>query len=72
MAQAAEENALNLARMAVEETTYGVLAHKVLKNLFAAKDVYNHIKQEKTVGVIREDKEKRLVEVAVPVAWSWV
>lgn len=67
MAQAAEENALNLARMAVEETTYGVLAHKVLKNLFAAKDVYNHIKHEKTVGVIREDKEKRLVEVAVPV-----
>lgn len=66
MAEAARQNAEPLARLAVEETTYGVVADKVEKNLFSARDVYNGIKDLKTVGVIREDAENGVVEIAVP------
>ena len=65
-AEAARQNAEALARLAVEETTYGVVADKVVKNLFSARDVYNAIKDMKTVGVLREDKETGVVEIAVP------
>lgn len=66
MAAKVEQNAEWLARMAVDETGYGVFEHKVAKNLFAARDVYNHIKDMKTTGFTREDKERRMVEAAVP------
>src|SRR5437899_2077394 len=66
MAEAARQNAEPLGRLAVEETTYGVVADKVEKNLFSARDVYNGIKDLKTVGVIREDAENGVVEIAVP------
>ncbi len=66
MAEAARQHAEPLARLAVEETTYGVVADKVEKNLFSARDVYNAIKELKTVGIIREDRENGVVEVAVP------
>lgn len=65
-AGAARQHAEALARMAVEETTYGVVADKIEKNLFGARDVYNAIKDMKTVGVIREDKDAGIVEIAVP------
>src|SRR5579863_9974609 len=66
MADAARRHAEPLARLAVEETTYGVVADKVEKNLFSARDVYNAIRGLKTVGIIREDPENGVVEVAVP------
>jgi acetaldehyde dehydrogenase (acetylating) len=66
MAEAARRNAEPLARLAVEETTYGVVADKVEKNLFSARDVYNAIKDLKTVGIIREDRKNGVVEIAVP------
>lgn len=66
-AEAARVNAEALARLAVEETTYGIVADKVEKNLFAARDVYNAMKDMKTVGVLREDAENGVVEIAVPV-----
>jgi acetaldehyde dehydrogenase (acetylating) len=65
-ADAARQNAEPLARLAVEETTYGVVADKVVKNLFAARDVYNTIKDMKTVGILREDKDTGVAEIAVP------
>ncbi|MGF7186861.1 acyl-CoA reductase-like NAD-dependent aldehyde dehydrogenase, partial [Desulfitispora alkaliphila] len=65
--EAVLKNSVWLARMAVEETGYGVFEHKVIKNTFAAKDVYKHIKEMKTTGIIREDQEKRIIEAAVPV-----
>ena len=67
MVRAVEAKAAALAKMAVEETGYGVVAHKTVKNLFAARDVYQAIKDIKTIGVIREDRERRIVETAVPV-----
>src|SRR3989442_9048071 len=66
MAEAARQNAEPLGRLAVEETTYGVVADKVEKNLFSARDVYNGIKDLKTVGVIREDPENGVGESAGP------
>jgi acetaldehyde dehydrogenase (acetylating) len=65
-AEAARQNAEPLARLAVEETTYGVVADKVVKNLFAARDIYNAIKNMKTVGVLHEDKDTGVTEIAVP------
>jgi acetaldehyde dehydrogenase (acetylating) len=67
MAQAATEHAEHLARLAVEETGYGVVADKVQKNLFSSKRVYAALRGMKTVGVVREDKEVRVLEVAAPV-----
>ncbi len=60
-------NAAPLARMAVEETGYGNAEHKTLKNLFCAQDVYNAIRPMKTVGIVSEDPEKRVLEVASPI-----
>src|SRR5262252_1129814 len=56
-----------LARLAVEETSYGTVEHKTLKNLFCADDVYRAIRPMKTVGIVREDKEKKVFEVASPI-----
>lgn len=56
-----------LAKMAVEETGFGIWQDKVIKNLLGSKLTYEYIKDMKTIGVIREDKEKKLLEIAVPV-----
>ena len=66
-AEAASNASLELARLAVEETGYGVLEHKFVKNKFASVDVYASIKDMKTVGIIREVPEKKLYEIAEPV-----
>jgi len=66
MAAAATAFADPLARLAVEETTYGVVADKVQKNLFASKQVYEFIKPLKTVGIIGRHDEKKIVEIAEP------
>ena len=60
-------NAESLARLAVEETGYGTVEHKTLKNLFCADDVYRAIRPMKTVGIVNEDKEKKVFEVASPI-----
>jgi acetaldehyde dehydrogenase (acetylating) len=60
-------HAASLAKMAVDETGYGTVEHKTLKNLFCARDVYNAIKPMKTVGIVSEDTEKKVFEVASPI-----
>jgi acetaldehyde dehydrogenase (acetylating) len=67
MVNAAREEAERLAVMAVEETGFGNVADKTVKNLFAANDVYNAIKDMKTVGIVRRDEQNRVWEVAHPV-----
>ncbi len=67
VAAAATANAEKLARIAVEETTYGVVEHKILKNLFSSQRVYEAIRPLKTVGVVRDDKAQGIIEIAVPV-----
>src|SRR5262245_23080762 len=60
-------NAEALAKMAVDETGYGTVEHKTLKNLFCADDVYRAIRPMKTVGIVSEDREKKVFEVASPI-----
>src|SRR5437867_8225643 len=67
ISKAAIANAEALARLAVEETGYGTVEHKTLKNLFCADNVYRAIRPMKTVGIVSEDQEKKVFEVASPI-----
>ena len=66
MAGAARSEAERLARLAHEETGFGNTKDKTLKNLFSAVDVYNYIRPLRTVGILREDTARRVVEIAEP------
>src|SRR4051794_3153904 len=66
MAAAVTPQAEALARLAHEETGYGVVADKVQKNLFASEKVYKFIRPMKTVGVIRRLDDRKVVEIAEP------
>ena len=66
MAGAVTPQAEALARLAHEETGYGVVADKVQKNLFASEQVYHFIKPIKTVGVIRRIEDRKVIEIAEP------
>ena len=67
MAKAGAAAAYDLARLAVEETGIGRVHYKVLKNLFGSEGVWNSIKDEKTVGIVKRDERSGVVEVASPV-----
>lgn len=67
LAEASLAESERLARLAVEETGYGNVPDKMLKNKLAAEEVPRAIRGMKTVGIIREDREKGIVEVATPV-----
>src|SRR5512139_3577306 len=66
MAEAVTPHAEALARLAVEETGYGVVADKVQKNLFSSRRVYDFIAPMKTVGVVNRIEDKKIVEIAEP------
>ena len=65
-ADAVTPHADALARLAVEETGYGVVADKIQKNLFASRRVHDFIKPMKTVGVVARHEDRRLIEIAEP------
>jgi acetaldehyde dehydrogenase/alcohol dehydrogenase len=67
MVLAGLEQAQHLARLAVEETRFGVMEDKVIKNMVATEFAYNYIKDKRTVGIIRELPERNLVEMAEPI-----
>ncbi|WP_197256046.1 acetaldehyde dehydrogenase (acetylating) [Paenibacillus dendritiformis] len=67
IADAGYQNREKLAKMANEETGFGRWQDKIIKNAFASKQVYESIKDMKTVGVLKEDKVHKVMEVAVPV-----
>ncbi len=66
-ANAATDAGESLARLAVEETGYGNVPDKITKNRLASVFVPRAIRGMKTVGVIREDREKGIIEIAAPV-----
>ena len=66
MAAAVTPQAEPLARLAHEETGYGVVADKVQKNLFSSEKVYRFIRPIKTVGVIRRLEDRKVIEIAEP------
>lgn len=67
MVLAGLEQAQYLAGLAVEETRLGVMEDKVIKNMVACEFVYNHVKDKRTVGVIREYPDRNLIEMAEPI-----
>ncbi|MBX7235047.1 MAG: aldehyde dehydrogenase family protein [Caldilineales bacterium] len=67
MAEAAFGAAARLGQLASEETGYGVAAHKRVKNEFASRNVWESIKDIKTVGVIGRDERRKVVDIAWPV-----
>ncbi len=66
-AMAANSARIQLAKMAVEETGMGVIEDKVIKNHYAAEYIYNKYKNEKTCGVIEEDKSYGIKKIAEPI-----
>jgi acetaldehyde dehydrogenase/alcohol dehydrogenase len=65
-AEAAFAARVKLAKMAYEETNIGRWEDKVIKNVVATQFVYNDIKGLKTVGIISDNKETGIVEIAQP------
>jgi acetaldehyde dehydrogenase (acetylating) len=66
-AAAATEAGESLARLAVEETGYGNVPDKIIKNRLASVDVPRALRGMKTVGILRHDREKGILEIGEPV-----
>jgi acetaldehyde dehydrogenase (acetylating) len=66
MADAGFEAAERLGKLAHEETGFGKPDDKKRKNEFATRRVWESIKDLRSVGVIREDREKKIIEIAEP------
>lgn len=67
MVLAGQEHAQRLAKMAIEETRFGVLEDKYIKNMVATEFVYNYVKDKRTAGIIREFPERGVIELAEPI-----
>lgn len=67
MAKAGLDNHIELAQMAVDETSMGVFEDKITKNIFATEYIYNSIKYKKTVGIVEENNEEGYIMVAEPI-----
>jgi acetaldehyde dehydrogenase (acetylating) len=66
VAAAARARVEPFARLAVEETGFGVVADKVAKNRFAAERVHEFIRPMRTVGVIARHDDRKVIEIAEP------
>ncbi len=66
-ALAANNARIQLAKMAVEETGMGILEDKAIKNHFASEYIYNKYKDERTCGVLEEDKAFGILKIAEPI-----
>src|SRR5271165_4072209 len=67
MAAAARANARHLAELAVEETGYGNAKDKYIKNLLNCDWLPRRMRGMKTIGILRELPEEKLVEIGVSV-----
>lgn len=59
-------NRWKLAEMAYKETGIGNLHDKVVKNIIATRFVYRDIRNQKSVGIISENTESMVTEIARP------
>src|SRR5207237_7942350 len=66
MAAAVAPQCEALARLAVEETGYGVVADKVQKNEFSAHRVYQFIRPMLNVGVLQRRDDRKVSRFGVP------
>jgi acetaldehyde dehydrogenase / alcohol dehydrogenase len=67
MTVAGLEHAVDLAELAMDETHFGVLEDKVLKNYIATEFLYDYLKDKRSVGVIDEDRERAIQYIAEPI-----
>lgn len=63
-AMAVSKMRIPLAKMACEETGYGIVVDKVTKNQYASEHVWNYMRNKKTCGVISEDKAYGVKKIA--------
>ncbi len=66
MGEAGRANAERLAQLAVEETGMGNVPDKIWKNLLNADLLPRTMRGMKTVGILREIPDKKLVEIGEP------
>lgn len=66
MVDAGYKEAERLAKLAHEETGFGKVQDKIIKNQFATKDVWDSIKDLKTVGIIDVQKNGKILKIAEP------
>ena len=66
IADAGVRNARRLAEMANEDTGFGKVEDKIIKNIFGSRGVYEYIKDMKTVGELERDDVKKVRTIAVP------
>lgn len=66
MVEAGARAAERLGRLAVDETSIGVAASKTEKNLFATLNLWEDIKDVKTVGIVHRDEARRFYQIAEP------
>jgi acetaldehyde dehydrogenase (acetylating) len=67
MAAAGREHSARLAEMAHRETGFGNIPDKIRKNDFVLNNVVEAMRGMRTVGVLREDREHGVREIAEPV-----
>ena len=60
-------SAIELAQLAMEETQFGVLEDKVVKNYIATEFLYDYLKDKPSVGVIEEEPKHGIQRVAEPI-----
>jgi acetaldehyde dehydrogenase/alcohol dehydrogenase len=61
------EHAVELARLAMEDTGFGVFEDKVVKNYIATEFLYDYLKDKRSVGIIEEDPRRAVSYVAEPI-----
>lgn len=66
MADAGYKEAERLAQLAFQETGFGKVSDKIIKNQFGTQNVWDSIKDLKTVGVIEVKKNGKVVKIAEP------
>lgn len=66
MVDAGYEAREKLAKMAVDETGFGKYEDKITKNIFATKNLWESIKDLKTVGVVNSYHNGKVLEIAEP------
>ena len=66
MADAGYQASEKLAKLAVSETGYGNVPDKIKKNHFCTRDLFESIRKLRTVGVIKEDRKRKILEIADP------
>ena len=60
------DNAVELSKIAIEETRMGVYEDKVAKCQGKSRIIWNNLKGKKSVGILEEDEEAGLVIMAKP------